>query len=182
MSTTRLHTIDDLLAMSDSDRYELIEGELFEVSPSGIESSAIGIVISTMIQVFVWEHNLGYVTGSAGGFILESNPDTVVAPDVGFIRRERYPDGLPHRGLAATPPDLAVEVLSPSDEPNQIRRKQGLYEKAGVPIVWWVNPADATVTVHRANQRVITLSLEDELDGGDVLPGFSLRLADIFEN
>jgi len=182
MSTTRLHTIDDLLAMSDSDRYELIEGELVEVSPSNAESSAIGVLISSMILGFVRARGLGYVTGAEGGFILSTHPDTVIAPDVGFILKARYPTGVPRRGFPTGPPDLAVEVLSPTDEPSQIRRKQGLYEQAKTPIVWWVNPTNTTVTVHRANHNVTVLSLGDELDGGDVLPGFRLPVAEIFDH
>ena len=181
MSTTKLHTVEDLMALADADRYELIEGELVEVSPSGGKSSVIAVLISSMIFGFVRERGLGYVTGEAGGYILGSDPDTVVAPDVGFVQKARYPNGLPDRGFLDVPPDLAVEVLSPTDEPGDIRRKQRLYEQAMFPCVWWVDPQKQTVTVRRPRVAPVTLVRGDDLDGGDILPGFRLPVSDIFE-
>jgi Uma2 family endonuclease len=181
MSTTKLYTIDDLLAMPDDAWYELIEGELVEVAPSAGKSSVIAANITTSISNFVRVHKSGYVSGELGGFVLRTDPDTVVAPDVGFILRSRYPDGLPDRGYFDVIPDLAVEVISPTDEPSDMRRKQRLYEQAGVPLVWWVDPRTRSVTVRRVGAEPVTLTQGDELDGEDILPGFRLAVFEIFD-
>ena len=78
------------------------------------------------------------------------------------------------------PPDLAVEVISPSDEPGDIARKKDLYRRAGVPLVWWVDPKRRMVAVYRDGELLAELGEGDELDGGDVLPGFRLPVAEIF--
>jgi Uma2 family endonuclease len=181
MSTTKLYTAEDLLRMPDEAWYELIEGELVEVSPSSGKSSALGIRIARLIGNFVDGRGLGYVTGENGGYILRSHPDTVIAPDVGFIQSARYPHGLPDRGYLDIRPDLAVEVISPNDEPADMRRKQRLYDQAEVPLVWWVDPKAQSVTVRRANADPVTLTSGDELDGGEILPGFRLAVSDIFD-
>jgi Uma2 family endonuclease len=181
MSTTKLYTAEDLLRMPDDAWFELIEGELVEVSPSSGKSSAIGALITSLILGFVRERGFGYVTGENGGFILRSDPDTVIAPDVGFVQKARYPDGLPDRGYLDVRPDLAVEVISPNDEPGDMRRKQRLYEQAGVPLVWWVDPKTRSVTVRQAGAEPVTLTQGDELDGGNILPGFRVSVSEIFE-
>ncbi len=181
MSTTKFHTALDLLRMPDDAWYELIEGELVEVSPSAGKSSAIALLIGSMILGFVRERGLGYVTGSQGGFVLRTDPDTVVAPDVGFILKARYPTGLPDRGFLDVPPDFAVEVISPTDEPGDVRRKQRLYDQAGVPVVWWVDPKTQSIIVRRPGSEPVTLMRGDELDGGEILPGFRLAVSDVFE-
>src|SRR5680860_278645 len=108
MSTTQLRTIADLIAVPDSYRYELIEGELFDVSPSSFDSSVIAARILAALAAFVDEHDLGYVSGADGGYIIESNPDSVVAPDVAFVRGDRFELGYPRRGFPPLKPDVAV--------------------------------------------------------------------------
>jgi Uma2 family endonuclease len=180
MSTTKLYTAEDLLRMQDSAWHELIEGELVDVSPSSGRSSAIGVRIARLLGDFVDEQRLGYVTGEHGGYLLRSNPDTVIAPDVGFVQRAWYPDDLPEQGYLGVRPDLAVEVISPSDEPGDMWRKQQLYEQAGVPLVWWVDPKTRSVTVRQAGAEPVILTEGDELDGGEMLPGFRLVVFAIF--
>jgi len=110
----------------------------------------------------------------------EPAPETVVAPDVGFVCGNRFPDGVPDRGFSPVPPDLAVEVISPTDRKADIAAKQELYRRAGVPLVWWVDPEKMMVTVHRLGQKPEVLDVSGTLDGGDVLPGFELELRSIF--
>src|SRR5688500_3221477 len=181
MSTTKLYTAKDLLSMPDDASYELIEGELVEVSPESGKSSAIAALIGALILNFARERGLGFVTGANGGFILRTDPDTVIAPDVGFVQKVRFPDGLPDRGYLDVRPDLAVEVVSPTDEPGTIRQKQRLYEQAGVPLVWWVDAKTQGVTVRRAGAEPVTLISGDELEGGEILPGFRLAVSEIFD-
>jgi Uma2 family endonuclease len=180
MTSTHLVTADELLAMGSGARYELWEGVLKEVSPSSAKPGVIGARILSSIHIYVEAHDLGYVTNADAGYILSSNPHTVVAPDVGFFREDRYPGGLPGRGYYPMPPDLAVEVISPTDERLDIEAKQRLYANAAVPLVWWVDPEKRTVTVHRPDQEPQVLDEQGMLDGGDVLPGFSLPVERIF--
>ncbi len=182
MATTQLVTADELYQMGSNAPYELIEGVLREVSPSSSKSSEIGGRILIFVGQFVIEHGLGHLTNADGGYILSSNPQTVVAPDVGFYRGERYPDGAPEHGFRPVPPEFAVEVISPTDKKTDIAQKQDLYARAGVPLVWWVDSEARTVTVHRPGQSPEVLDRSATLDGGDVLPGFSLPVERIFAN
>lgn len=181
MTTTHLVTADELLAMGGDARFELWEGVLREVSPSSAKTGLIRIRISTAMSNHVETNRLGYVTDSETGFILSTNPHTVVAPDVGFFRPNRYPEDFPERGFFPMPPDLAIEVISPTDERGDIEKKQEHYARAGVPLVWWVDPEAKTVTVHRPGQLPEVLGESAILDGGDVLPGFTMNVSSIFD-
>lgn len=182
MTATQLVTADELYQMGSDAPYELIEGVLKEVSPSSFKPGEIGARILIFIGQFVIEHDLGYLTNADGGYILNPDPATVVAPDVGFVRGDRFPDGIPDRGFSPVPPDLAVEVISPSDRNADIAQKQALYDKAGVPLVWWVDPERKTLTVYRLGQAPEVVEATGVLDGGDVLPGFTLELGTIFRD
>ncbi|MGD9714370.1 MAG: Uma2 family endonuclease [Thermomicrobiales bacterium] len=113
---------------------------------------------------------------------MSSNPHTVVAPDVGFFRPGRVPEDYPERGFFPMPPDLAVEVISLTDERGDIQQKQKLYARAGVPLVWWIDPEHRTVAVHRPGQEPEVLDESPTLEGGEILPGFSLAVERIFMN
>ena len=119
-------------------------------------------------------------TTTDGSYILFPDERTVVVPDVAFIRWDRFPDGKMTSRYSPVPPDLAVEVQSPTDEPGEMTAKRGLYARAGVPLLWWVDPATRTVTVHRPGHAPATLTETDTLDGADVLPGLSIPVAEIF--
>jgi Uma2 family endonuclease len=176
MATTHLVTAEELLEMGGDAPYELWEGVLKEVSPSSSRSSEIALEIGSAILAFVKSRRLGHVTGEGGGYILGNNPYTVVAPDVGYYRGDPAPD----RGFYPMPPDLAVEVISPTDRRADIAQKQRLYAQAGVPLVWWVDPELRTVTVHQPGQEPTVIDESGTLDGGDILPGFELDVKTIF--
>ena len=182
MTATQLVTAEELYQMGSDAPYELIEGVLKEVSPSSFKSDVVGVRITGAILRYADDHQLGYVTASSAGYILEADPATVVAPDVGFVSGDRFPDGIPDRGFSPVPPDLAVEVISPSDRKADIAQKQALYAKAGVPLVWWVDPERRTVTVYRPGQEPEIVEATGALDGKDVLPGFTLDLQTIFRD
>lgn len=114
MPITKLRTIDDLWALGADAPFELIEGELREVSPSEGQLSGIGLNIAAPLHAHVRSNKLGYLTGEAGGYVLARNPDTVVAPDVGFVAARRLPDGVKPGEFIQVAPDLAVEVFSRS--------------------------------------------------------------------
>jgi len=135
IASHRIYTADDLLAMGSQAPYERWRGELVEVPPSGFESSVMGGRLFVPLYLFVEQYDLGYLTNAEYGFYLSRNPDTVVAPDVGFIRKERFPLGLPTRGYCPLPPDFAAQVTSPTDEARPIADKLALFERAGVPLV-----------------------------------------------
>ncbi len=179
-SPTGLLTAQDLSRMPDDGRfYELVRGELVEVPPAKPGSSEIAVLISAALVNFVYPRRLGMVCGADGGFILHRNPDTVRAPDAAFIRADRMPTGQ-QRDFYGESPDLAVEVLSPSDRRRKVLEKIEDYLSAGVRLVWLVDPRARRVTVCLPDRTTRSLGASDVLDGGDVLPGFELPLADLF--
>ncbi len=182
MTATQLVTAEELYQMGGNAPYELWEGVLKEVSPSSLKPGIVAARVVGAILNHVEARDLGYVSTAEAGYILNSNPQTVVAPDVAFVRGDRYPCGLPERGFSPLPPDLAVEVISPTDKRADIAQKQLLYAKAEVPLVWWVDPERRTVTVHRPGRDPEIVEASGVLDGGDVLPGFALDVRSIFRD
>jgi Uma2 family endonuclease len=175
---TRLFTADELLRLpNDGSRYELVQGELKKMSPAGYDHGDIAMNIGANLKAYVRTHGLGKVFAAETGFLLSRNPDTVLAPDV-YVRTERLmrPRG---RGFFAGPPDLAVEVISPDDLYTDVDEKTQQYLKAGTSAVVIVNPRTGTVQVHRGVSDVRTMS--DMLAVDDVVPGWKMPLAEVFE-
>ncbi|MCC6793039.1 MAG: Uma2 family endonuclease [Thermomicrobiales bacterium] len=181
MSVTKIHTVADLLAMGPDISVELIEGEPKEAPHSELHASAVAMNIAGPLHTYVRRRRLGLVSGENGGFILSRNPDTVVPPDVAFIRRERIVEGLGHGSFSTVPPDLAVEVMSQTDRFADVMRKATRYLAAGVQLVWLVRPNDRVVVVLGRKRDPRELSIGDTLDGEDVVPGFRLPLTEIFD-
>ena len=181
VSTKTLLTVEDLWKIvADGSRYELSKGELLPMTPVGIRHAAIVSNLDRMLNNYVKQKRLGLV-GPEGGFRLAKDPDTLRAPDVAFISKKRLEKagGIPEK-FADFPPDLAVEVLSPEDTASEILRKVEEYLSASVPLVWVVDPTTQTVTVYHSLQDIKMLSANQELDGGKVLPGFRVPVAEIF--
>lgn len=182
----RVYTADDLWALSHHPDYagmclELVEGALHIMTPAGGEHGGLALRIGARLQVFVEDRGLGYTTAAETGYVLFRNlsgRDTVRAPDAGFVAAERLPDGLP-QGYIPFAPDLAVEIVSPSDTADEVHQKVQHFLRAGTRLLWVVYPRTRTVDVHTP-QGAHTLTLTDTLDGGDVLPGFTLPLRDLF--
>lgn len=182
MSTTpTLATADELFMLPDDGfRYELVRGELRRMPPAGSEHGAVIMNIGTPLDQFVKAHRLGVVFGAETGFKIASDPDTVRAPDLAFIRRERIPaEGIP-RSFWPGAPDLAVEVISPGDTYTEVEEKTSDWLNAGTRLVLVLNPRTRTVTVHTSPTDAIRLTDSDTLHGGDLLPGFSCRVAELF--
>jgi Uma2 family endonuclease len=176
-------TAEDLLAMPDDGfRYELVEGELRKMPPAGEEHGHIAMDIGTFLNVHVKANNLGRVYAAETGFKLASDPDTVLAPDAAFVRRERVERSGRIRGFRSGAPDLAVEVVSPNDRHGEVVEKALSWLEAGCRMVLVVEPERRTVTVYRSRQeiRILTADANDAIDGADVVPGWRLPLADLF--
>ena len=180
MSITKLYTADDLLAMGSDVPYELIEGELRDMPPSAFDSSEIGAHILAALHPFVYGQGLGRLSSEAGGYILSRNPDTVVAPDVGFVRWQSIPEGIPAGRFAPVAPDLAVEVMFPSVSFADLQRKVQRYLAAGTRLIWAVRPERQAVVVYAPVREPMELGIGDELDGEDTVPGFRLPISQIF--
>lgn len=181
MATTQLITADDLLLISEAEgRFELIEGELHEMPPAGEEHGEVGLGIAARVWMHVQEHSLGTAYNSETGFIISRNPDVVLAPDVSFVRAGRLPADRDRRKFIEVSPDLVVEVISPSEHPGDVTNKVQRYLNAGVQLVWVVYPQQRSVAVYRADRTWDSLQGDDSLDGADVLPDFTLPLAELF--
>lgn len=160
-------------------RWQLLRGELQIMSPAGFDHGRITIRLSAKLFAYVDKHRLGELCGAETGFILDRKPDSLLAPDIAFVSTARLPDGQ-HPGFYPGPPDLAVEVISPSETQDAARGKADVWLNAGTRAVWLVWPATQTVTVCVAGARDQTLASHDTLPGGDVLPGFACDVKDIF--
>jgi Uma2 family endonuclease len=176
-TTERRWTDDELMALPNDGKYELVDGELIHMSPASGRHGAISARLSARIQAFVSEHRLGYVFDGQTGFRLPSG--NLRSPDVSFVQERRLPAG-PPPGFLHLAPDLAVEVLSPDDRAGDVAHKVAEYLSAGVRLLWLVDPETRTAVVYRpgaAPHRV----REDRLDGEDVLPGFVCLLSDLLD-
>jgi Uma2 family endonuclease len=183
MSTTTLITADELLAMPTGmgKRYELLEGELREMSPAGWRHGKVTSRLNARLDAYVEEHDLGVVFGAETGFRLASDPDTVRAPDISFVSKQNLPEREPRDGFWPGAPDLAVEVLSPGDRVGEVDNKTEAWLSAGCAAVWVVNPKLKTVAIHRSSTEIQLHALGDTLRGDPVVPGFSCSVAELFQ-
>jgi Uma2 family endonuclease len=183
VSTTKTKpvTADELLRMPDDGfRYELVKGELKRMPPTGDEHGGVTMELAAALHRHVKLNRLGKVYAAETGFKLESDPDTVRAPDIAFVSTERIQAAGRIQGYRSGAPDLAVEVLSPSNTKREMEEKAREYFAAGARLVWIVNPKLKTVTVYRSLSDIIMLTEKDTLDGGGVVPGFQISVAEIF--
>jgi len=180
MVATRPITIEEFETFPREGRWELIDGEPVEMTPSADESSSVGATILGLLWSHVRAGRLGRLYGADGGFVLFPDRPTVRVPDAAFVRAERAPQGQARRSFPRLAPDLVVEVLSPSDRASEVVAKLEMYQEAGVPLIWLVDPEKTTITVIASGKSTKVLQSGDTLDGGDVLPGFTVPVAEIF--
>ena len=181
MSSKTLLTADELERMPDDDsvRLELDEGELISMPPVGLEHGDRESNISSILRPFVRKHHLGRVYSGDVGFRLRG--DTVRAPDVAFVRQERVA-AVQKGGFGIGAPDLAVEIFSPTDSVRQLMRKVKQYFAAGCHTVWIVYPEQREVNVLEASGADRLLKGDDLLEAPELLPGFSVAVAELFED
>lgn len=176
----RLMTAEELLRWpDDGQRHELIAGELRTMPPAGEEHGTIAMSVGSMLAGYVREHQLGRVVAAETGFLLTTNPDTVRAADVAFIARERA-GASPVTGYRPGAPDLAIEVVSPTDRYSEVEEKVATWLAHGTRLVLVVDPRRRTVTVHRSPTQVQRLTVADTLDGAEVVPGWTLPVRELF--
>jgi Uma2 family endonuclease len=172
-------TAEELLEFPGDVRAELVDGVMVVVPPAGAEHGAINMRIAGLLIPWVMGRGLGELFDSSTAFILRRKPDLVRAPDVAFVSAARVPRPIPKGGLELAP-DLAIEVISPSDRPGEINRRLGDYFGHGTRVVWIVDPDGRTVTAYAPPAPPHPLREVDTLEGGDVLPGFETPVAALF--
>lgn len=184
MSTSpALMTAEELIQLPDDGlRYELINGELKTMSPSGHPYGRITARLTGPLVMFVRENNLGEVYGAETGFKLTTGPDTVLAPDIAFVAKDRLAEGARTNAFWPGAPDLAVEVLSPTERPSEVRTKVFRWLELGARQVWVVSPERRDVTIYRSATDVVTFSEHDHLEAADLLPGLRISLETIFKD
>ncbi len=183
----QLYTVDDFWELAndpdnENKHYELIDGELFEMSPPGRPHGKLAATISRLIGNFVDNLNIGEVTVQSG-YSPPDRPDSVLSPDVAYLSQRRIPDPEPQR-YTPVMPDLVVEIQSPSNSMIDMKRKAAIYIQNGTRIVWVVRPFNKTVEVIHMGEgntlRSVVVSTDGTLSGEDVLPGFELPVAQLF--
>lgn len=180
----RFYTVHDLMNMpDDGNRYELDEGELIIMPPPGFAHARLSAQFLILLGVFVKANDLGIVIGSDGGYLLYRNPstgrETVRIPDVSFISKtNRSAQG--DDQIYAGAPDLAIEVISPSETHKMIQHKLRNYFRYGVKVVWLVYPLTRQIDVYTSLEEAVTFDGDSVLSGGELLPGFTLNLRDLF--
>jgi Uma2 family endonuclease len=177
----RLITADELLTLPDDGmRHELVDGALLVYPPPGVQHGDIQSTVASLLKPYVKAHKLGRVFTEVG-FVLKRDPDVVRAPDVSFVAAARIPEaGLPV-GYFDGPPDLAVEVISPSDTLYDVEDKIAQLLDAGTRLAWVINPRRRTVAVHAPGDPVHVLGEDDPIDAGDVVPGFRSTVREFME-
>ena len=179
-TTVHLMTAEELIQLPDDGlRHELIKGEHLTMPPLGAEHGLVMNKVAFLLTQYVRAHNLGKVITGDAGFKLESDPDTVLGPDVAFIRHERIA-GISTQYFPGAP-DLVVEVLSPGDRKGKAEAKANMWLDAGAAAVWLINPKTRTVDVRNADGEHKLLTVEDELAGDEVIAGFRWHVAEIFD-
>ena len=177
----RLVTADELLKMpDDGKRYELIRGVLVERMPTGDPHGITLVNFTYELAHYTRSGGLGVIRAGDPGYRLERNPDTVRAPDVAWFAPGRIPQGT--QGYPELAPDLAVEVKSPSNSRRELAEKAAMWLSFGSREVWVADPETVTITVYRPGVDPITLGPDDELDGGELLPGFSTPVGPLFSD
>jgi Uma2 family endonuclease len=175
-------TVESLYAMpDDGNRYELQAGLLVSEPLPGHRHGRIVMNLGAMLHDHVRQNRLGVVVTADAGFVLARNPDTMRGPDIAFVSQPRADEERDNVRAFEGAPDLAVEILSPSDAPAAARAKVAEYLAAGTKLVWLVDPESRTVTAYESIFAPSVLGEDDLLAGGVVLPGFSVRVDEIFE-
>ncbi|MFQ3662203.1 MAG: Uma2 family endonuclease [Chloroflexaceae bacterium] len=178
-ATSRLLTINEFAALpAGTARRELVCGEVVETLPPGRKHGRIALKLGRLLDSWAEAH--GGETGVEAGFILKRDPDTVRSPDVYYVRPERLPEGEVAEGFWTIAPDLAVEIVSPSDTAEGIHEKVRDYLAAGTAAVWVVYPRSRSIIVHTPDGLARTWGPEGSLESPELLPGFRLRIAELF--
>ena len=172
-------TADELLHVRIPDkRVELVRGVLVVREPAGLRHGRVAMDLARILANHIDARGLGKVYAAATGFTLARNPDTVRAPDIAFLRRDRIPDPEP-AGFPDLAPSLVAEVVSPGDRPGEVLAKVADWLSAGTELVWVIDPGARVARIYRDDGTEQILTADQTLDGEDVVPGFSCGLGAI---
>jgi Uma2 family endonuclease len=179
-TTDQVTTAEQLAALpDDGKRYELVEGVLQMMSPAGNEHGKIAAELLLQIGHYAKQQNLGKTYAAETGFLVRSNPDTVLAPDASFVSNERLVEYSGYRGYLPLAPDLVAEVVSPNDRSSDVENKARIWLEVGVRVVLVVDPQTSTIRDYRSESHIKVYS-DGLLDLTDVLPGFQLDVTELF--
>jgi Uma2 family endonuclease len=181
LQSEKLITGEEALALGDIGPYELVEGRIVPMSPTGYKHARYESNFDEYLKAFVRGRNLGHVLVGEVGIYTGRRPDTVRGADLAFISNERYAQQKKESGFLEVAPELVVEILSPDDRWNDVTQKLREYFSIGVKLVWVADPAARTVYAYRALTEVREFKETDLLPGDDILPGFSVPVANLFE-
>ena len=181
-TTARLMTAEEFLDMPDDGlRYELVSGELVRMAAAKNYHGEIAAYVTGSLVPYVRRNRLGKVYIADTGFVLSLDPDHIRIPDVSFVKRENIERiGRPD-SLWPEPPDLAIEVVSPSDRYSDVQEKVFNYLESGTLMVVALDSRVRTAAVYRSPTDITILTEADTLDGGDVVPGWRMPVSEIFE-
>jgi Uma2 family endonuclease len=179
----KVMTAEELWALPDDGmRHELVEGEMRTMPPTGAEHGGYETDVSYNLKHALRGRGVGRVAGGEVGFRLRRSPDTVRGADVAFVRAERLPGGVLPKGYFEGAPDLAVEIVSPGDTATEVEEKVRDWLRHGAGAVWVIYPSGPGLVAHRPDGSARHHGLEDEVDGGEAVPGFRMRLADLLRS
>jgi Uma2 family endonuclease len=182
VTEVQLLTADDLLQMPDDGfRYELIDGELRKMAPAGSEHGRVVLKVTIPLGQFVEANDLGVVFAAETGFRLRADPDTVRAPDLAFVAKQRFEQVGNVPGYWPGAPDLAIEVLSPGDRFSEVEEKVFDWLDAGTRLVIVLDPRKRTATAYRSRASIRVYTDTETLDAGDVVPGWTFPVARAFD-
>ena len=168
-------TLEEFLE-NDLEGYEYVKGELVPMPPTSMKHGEISSNVILHLSLHVFEHQLGCLYTAGTTFLLG---DRAVKPDIAFVSTDRLPDN--REQASPIPPDLAVEVVSPSDKHYDVTEKALAYLRSGTRLVWVIEPVAKTVMIYRSETDSTVLNYEDTLTGEDVVPGFACPVAQLFE-
>jgi Uma2 family endonuclease len=180
MVATKLMTADDLLALGEDARVELVDGEPLAMSPTGPQHTLVVSDLVRSLILFSAAHPGFRVCVGEGGYLFGRNPDTVLAPDIAILSDVQIQSvNTSSDSFIPISPLLVIEGKSPSDRESVIARKLAIYLEAGVQEVWWVRPQEGQMSVHRPDQAPEIVAADQTFNSSDVLPGFSLSMTDL---
>lgn len=177
-----LMTPNEVLVQPLSDvKAELVRGELRMTPPAGGPHGRVATTVVVLLSAYVDARNLGFVFGDGVGYELLELPRTVRSPDASFVRADRLPSAAVAPGFLKLAPDLAIEVLSPSESVVAVEEKLDDYRACGTPLIWVIDPVRRTVMIAATGMPVRWLREGDVLDGGAVIPGFTCDVTALFK-
>lgn len=179
MEAPKRYTVEEIERLPEDETFEVLRGEPLPMCPPGLIHGDTTLECAARLRTVVKRDRLGLVVTEVG-FVLPTQPETLLAPDVAFVRRDRLPPLSQWTGFQHLAPDLAVEVVSPNDTVGEVNDKTLTYLDGGVRLVWVVDPRRRIVAAYTPDGMARIFRDTDVLDGGDVIPGFSMPVADLF--